>query len=49
MGQELLDLFLFQFDIVIYEALCFDEAQGRMNGAPSETQTHSCRRTSEPC
>ena len=22
--------------IVIYKALCFDEAQGRMNGAPNE-------------
>ena len=29
--------------IVIYEALCFDVAQGRMNGAPNETRTHSCR------
>ncbi len=29
--------------IVIYKALCFDVAQGRMNGAPNETQTHSCR------
>ena len=28
---------------VIYEALCFDVVQGRMNGAPSETRTHSCR------
>ena len=23
--------------IVIYEALCFNVAQGRMNGAPNET------------
>ena len=29
--------------IVIYKALCFDMAQGRMNGAPNETRTHSCR------
>ena len=27
--------------IIIYEALCFDVAQGRMNGAPNETRnTH---------
>ena len=31
------------WSIVIYEALCFDVAQGRMNGAPNETRTHSCR------
>ena len=24
-------------DIVIYEAFCFDAAQGRMNGVPNET------------
>ena len=24
--------------IVIYEVLCFDVAQGRMNGAPNETR-----------
>ena len=29
--------------IVIYEALCFHVAQGRMNEAPNETRTHSCR------
>ena len=28
--------------IVIYEALCFDAAQGRMDGAPNETRTHTC-------
>ena len=28
--------------LVIYKALCFDVAQGRMNGAPNETWTHSC-------
>ena len=35
--------------IVIYEALCFDIAQGRMNGAPNETRTHSCRFASQAC
>ena len=34
---------------VIYEALCFDAAQGRMNGAPNETRTHSCRFASQAC
>ena len=34
---------------VIYEALCFDVAQGRMNRAPNETRTHSCRFTSQAC
>ena len=29
--------------VVIHEALCFDLAQGRMNGAPNESRTHSCR------
>ena len=29
--------------IVIYKARCFDVAQGRMNGVPNETRTHSCR------
>ena len=29
--------------IVIYTAICVDVAQGRMNGAPNETRTHSCR------
>ena len=28
---------------VIYKALGFDVAQGRMNGASNETRTHSCR------
>ena len=27
--------------VVIYEVLCFDVAQGQMNGAPNETRTHS--------
>ena len=30
-------------DVVIYEALCFNLSQGRMNGAPDETRTHSCK------
>ena len=34
---------------VIYEALCFDAAQGRMNRAPNETRTHSCRFASQAC
>ena len=34
---------------VIYKALCFDVAQGRMNGAPNETRTHSCRFASLAC
>ena len=29
--------------VSIYEALCFDVAQGQVNGAPNETRTHSCR------
>ena len=35
--------------IVIYEGLCFDVAQGRMNGAPNETRTHSGRFASLAC
>ena len=35
--------------IVIYEALCFDVAQGRLNGAPNETRTHSCRLACQAC
>ena len=27
--------------VVIYEALCFDVAQGQMNGAPNKTVGHS--------
>ena len=34
---------------VIYKALCFDVAQGLMNGAPNETRTHSCRFASLAC
>ena len=35
--------------ILIYKALCFDVAKGRMNGAPNETRTHSCRFASLAC
>ena len=35
--------------IVIYKALCFDVAQGQMNGAPNETRTHSYRFASLAC
>ena len=35
--------------VIIYEALCFDVAQGRLNGAPNETRTHSCRFASQAC
>ena len=35
--------------LVIYKALCFDVAQGRMNRAPNETRTHSCRFASQAC
>ena len=35
--------------VVIYEALCFDVAQGQMNGAPNETRTPSCRFASLVC
>ena len=35
--------------IVIYKALCFDVAQGRMNWTPNENQTHSCRFASQAC
>ena len=34
---------------VIYKALCFDVAHGRMNGAPNETRTHLCRFASPAC
>ena len=34
-------------NIVIYKALCFDVAQGRLNGASNETRTHSCRFASQ--
>ena len=43
-------IFCYKHDIyVIYKALCFDVAQGRMNGAPNETRTHSCRSASLAC
>ena len=35
--------------IEIYEALCFDVAQGQMNGAPNEIRTHLCRFASQAC
>ena len=35
--------------IVIYKALCFDVAQGRMNWAPNENRTQSCRFASQAC
>ena len=35
--------------ILIYKALSFDVAQGRMNGAPNETRTHSCWFASLAC
>ena len=35
--------------IVIYKALYFDVVQGRMNGAPNETRTHSCSFASLAC
>ncbi len=36
-------------NLVIYEGLYFDLAQGQMNGAPNETRTHSCRFASLTC
>ena len=39
----------YEYLYVIYKALCFDVAQGRMNGAPNETRTHSCRSASLAC
>ena len=38
-----------EVNVAIYEALCFDVAQGQMNGAPNETRTHSCRFASLVC
>ena len=35
--------------IVIYKALFFNVAQGRLNGTPNETRTHSCRVASQAC
>ena len=32
------ELAKYPITIVIYEALCFDDAQGQMNGAPNETE-----------
>ena len=36
-------------EVVIYKAICFDVAEGRMNGAPNETRTHWCRFASLAC
>ena len=44
-----INLSLINLDYVIYKALCFDVAQGRMNGAPNESRTHSCRSASLAC
>ena len=33
----------------LQSSFCFDVAQGRMNGAPNETRTHSCRFASLAC
>ena len=35
--------------VVIYEALCSDVAQARLNEALNETRTHSCRFASQAC
>ena len=35
--------------IVIYKVLCFNVAQGQINGAPNETRTHSCRFARPAC
>ena len=35
--------------IVIYKVFCLDVAQGRMDGALNETQTHSWRFVSQAC
>ena len=39
----------FYIKVLIYQAFCLDVAQGRMNGAPNENRTHSCRFASLPC
>ena len=38
-----------RYVVVIYEAFCVDATQGRMNGAPNEIRTHSCRFASLDC
>ena len=35
--------------VVIYSAFFLDVAQGHMNGAPNETQTHLCMFASQVC
>ena len=42
-------IYVLEWVVVIYEALCFDVAQGRMNGVPNETRTHLCRFASLAC
>ena len=35
--------------LIIYKAFCLDVAQGRMNGAPNEIRTYSCRLGRRAC
>ena len=35
--------------VVIYYVFCFDMARGHMNGAPNQTQNHSCNSASLAC
>ena len=35
--------------LAIYKVLCFDMAQGWMNGAPNDARTHSCRFARRAC
>ena len=42
-------LFFFQLRVVIHKAFCLDVAQGLMNRAPYETQTHLWRFASLAC
>ena len=46
-NEVVLSIALWSNIIVIYEALCFDVAQGRLNGAPNETRIHSYRFASQ--
>ena len=36
-------------EYIIHEALYFDVAQGRINGAPNETRTHTSRFANQAC
>ena len=47
--EYMTDTLLAELVVIIYEGLYFDLAQGQMNGAPNETQTHSCRFASLTC